>query len=250
MKKKIMKRDNTEKIDRPNEKDRSVLVFLIVWVTILCGSGSFLTFYYYPARMEERKRISALPVMNAKQLTELNVGGEAIITGNLAENAIVDEKRQYVAFHTYIWDVEVENNGSTEGEWIEEDDYWPSLTVAVKGGKIRVSGKISPKTVPWRRGYRHKAIVEKNSDKVASYELRKLGNGSLMIRGAKNLDPVSIVARKISSGEFQAKYLYFGSRRQMLDSAIISAFGFKIFGIILIVAGIASGLIVVFRSKF
>lgn len=231
--------------------DKSVLIFALVWMIILCGAGAFLTFYYYPTRLKEQNRVAKLPVMDVVRFSNLEVGGETVIVGRLIGNETVkiDEEEAFVAYHAYLWDVEVENNNTAEGEWEEEEWHWPTLNVAVGDGVIKALGEIKPETTAWRRGYRHEYIIEKKKAPKAKYGLRDLGRGSIMIRGARNEDPVAMAGKKAGDGVIQPQYLYFGSRGELLDSVVSSAYGFKLAGILMMIFGAVSGGVIMYYGR-
>lgn len=227
-------------LKRYNPKQRKgAIIFGLIIGAIIGGLGAFITFNVYPGKMNEKKRISEIPVMDMARFNAMDTGGKGIVVGHLANNETVD-KGELVAFYIDRWEVEIEDR-ETEGSWVREKENWPSLTIAIDGGQI----KTSQGTPQWLKGLRHESIKVHNTAPAAVYDNQELGHGSLRTLGVKNQDPVTVVGTKIGQQTVKAEYFYIGSMEEFLKSLVFYAKVFLVIGIVLMIAGVIVAMAVI-----
>ena len=217
-----------------NPKQRKgAIIFGLIIAAIFGGLGAYIVFSVYPGKMDEKNRVSAIPVMDLTRFNALDTGGEGVAFGYLANNDILD-KGDLVAYCIDRWDVDVEDDGEIEGSWVREKEIWPSLTIAIDGGQLRMSPGVPQRLM----GLRHESVKPSNLVPAAEYEGQQLGHGSLRTLGAKNRDQVTVVGAKIGQQAVEAEYFYIGTREELLKSLVFSARVFLVMGIIVMVVGI------------
>lgn len=211
-------------------KLRGVFVAVLAAVAVF-SCGAFLALVIAPRQELAWRRIDRLPRLDAAAYKALPAETEAAVTGVLRDNRTF-APYNLAAYKIEKWQVSRNAGGNgtpatPQGKWVTVDLQIPELALVVGEGVIKTApagnviwgGDLREFTEPGRGEYR------------AVYNGESLADGTRVIRGFTNGDLVTVVGRKVSTGQLYPERLYAGAREQLVDDIRTGARGALMVGV-------------------
>jgi len=212
-------------------------IYAVIGAVALLGCGLVFTLFLAPQQKLEARRIELLALMDASSVVGAAAGDEVLVTGRLADNPVIYEGGDYVAYILDEWQVTTpaydpdEPNQKPDGDWKTVERAIPDLKVDV-GGQTVNSVRVEDASI---NGAVHETIFESEGYEKAEYEGKLLSEGSLKIRGLYNGDLITVWGKKAASGGIVPDELYAGDRVSFEESQHAAAQGLLIAGISMLV---------------
>ena len=191
----------------------------VIGSILACLCGLLFTFYLAPQQKSEANRIEKMPIMDATGVNNAPSGEDVLFTGRLADNPLVVEGDEFVAYQLDEWDVTVpeydpdEPNQEPDGDWTTIETVFPDLVINVNGGLVRTLQANSLSL----SGPVRETLVYGDGYEEASYDGELLPEGSMRYRGFYNGDLVTILGKKATSGDVIPDEFYAGDRVSFVE---------------------------------
>jgi hypothetical protein len=214
-------------------RDRHLVIFAGFLSLLVIALGVVLAFVVAPKQEREWRRIERFPPLDRNGYTATPGGEYVVVTGRLQDNATLN-RHEMVAYWIDEWIVSRDKDGDEEGRWRTVEVNVPGLTISIDGGVV----KTAPVNSVASSGQLHEFIERGRGRWRAPYAGRSLPDGSLRTQGLRNRDLVTVVGRKISTGELYPERLHAGDRAHLVDHIRSNARALRILGIVLLVVSL------------
>ncbi len=192
------------------ERFKSALTLAVISVSLF-GCGAVMTFYLAPRQALQARRISQLPMMNARHVSQAEAGSEVVVTGYLMGDP-VREQPEFIAYTKEKWSVSVSTDDdgteSFSGSWNLLQTVVPELTLEMGNAALQIHASADAGF----DGALHEKVIDGEGSLRAVYQDQTLHEGALRYRGFASGDLTTVFGKKASVGGILPAELFAGDR--------------------------------------
>ncbi|NJN97341.1 MAG: hypothetical protein HC875_26290 [Anaerolineales bacterium] len=201
---------------------------------LFAGLGALVVWYFAPMFNQAAGQVEQMSPLTAATVAASPAGQEGLIEGRVSESNPV-QFRLFVAYVRYEYRGQ-DNDNDNESKWVEDERVTPALLLDLPGGRVQLANSdygLDGRLVKWQS----EPTLTWNSwsgEGTKSYEGLERGNPVLAI---------GTVVEGAKGREFNAEWLYGGTRATYLDDQRTSAQITRWVGLVfLVVGGVIFGL--------